>query len=318
MKRAAELLILAALGMALSVLWLHYSAFNAPKAGITDVLAGTAERPFIFRQLAAWLVQLLMAVRGGSVLLASVELVLLSFVGWLWALRWLAQLVTPDSAMLATVLAVGPVGLLFVSGGYLYDPLTLALFTFALALLASRQWAAYAVLFPWLVICRETAIYLTLVYAVWAWPRVSHRRFALDLANQLIAFSVIKVWLAMAFAGNPGSTVEFHWAEHVAWLLAYPLPNVLALSVYGGGLAAALWRWNDQSAFLRAAAAILPAMFLAYWLVGFPGELRVFLEGYPVLFLLVWHTVWTRAALPTVATIARWSGAPWLRVPALE
>ena len=163
MKRAAELLILALLGVALSVLWLHYSGFTDTRSGIGAVLAGTAERPFVYRQLAAWLVRSLIAITGdGDVLRASVELVLLSFVGWLWALRWLAQLVTPDSAMLATVLAVGPVGLLFVSGGYLYDPLTLALFTFALALLARHQWGAYYLLFPWLVICRETAILLGL------------------------------------------------------------------------------------------------------------------------------------------------------------
>jgi len=306
MKRAAELAILAVLGIALGVLWLHYSGFNGPREGIEAMIAGMAERPFVYRQLAALLVRSIIAITGGGILAASVELVLLSFVGWLWALRWLAASVTPGSAMVATVLAVGPVGLLFVSGGYLYDPLTLALFTFALALLARRHWAAFCVLFPWLVLCRETSALLTLVYAVWAWPRVSRRRFAADLAYQLIVFAAVKLWLAVRFAGNPGATVEFHPAEQVAFLLAYPLPNVLALSVYGAGLAAALWRWNDQSAFLRAAAVILPAMFGAYWLLGFPGELRIFLEAYPVLFLLVWHTVWSRAALPTVATLARW------------
>src|SRR5690349_23860206 len=239
MKRAAELLILAALGMALSVLWLHYSGFNGPGGGIEAVMAGTADRPFVYRQLAALLVRSLIAVTGdGDVLRAAVELVLLCFVGWLWALRWLAQLVTPDSAMVATVLAVGPVSLLFVSGGYLYDPLMLALFTFALALLARRHWATYYLLFPWIVLCRETAILLTLVYALWAWPRLCRRHYAAGLANQLIVFAVIKLWLAMRFAGNPGSMLQFHWAEHVAWLLAYPLPNVLGLSVYGAGLAA--------------------------------------------------------------------------------
>ena len=307
MKRLAELAVLAALGLALSALWLNFARFDlGPRNGLAALVAGTAERPFVERQLAPLLVRSLIAIPGVEIPQAARLLVAMSCVGWLWALRWLAQLGTPGSAMVATVLAVGPVGLLFLSGGYVYDPLTLALFTLALALLAREHWLAYCVLFPLLVLSKETAILLVPVYALWAWDRALDREWIIGLWYQVMVFVFIKAMLAIAFAGNPGSTVEFHPLEQAAFLQDYPLPNVLALSVYGAGLAAALWRWRWQPPFLRAAAMLLPLMFAAYWVTGYPGEIRVFLEAYPVLYLLVWHTVWTRAALPTVATIARW------------
>lgn len=292
MKRLAELALLAALGLALSLLWLNFARFDlGPRNGLAALVAGTAERPFVYRVLAPWLVRSLIAIPGVGIPQAAELLIGLSFIGWLWALRWLAQLVTPDSAMVATVAAVGPVGLLFVSGGYVYDPLTLALFTLALAMLARKHWVAYCLFFPLLVLCRETAILLTAVYGVWAWPRVSRRDFAADLGFQLVMFVFVKLLLAIAFVGNRGAALEFNLPAHVAFLQDYPLPNALALSVYGACLAAALWRWRAQPPFLRAAAVVLPLMFIAYWSAGYPGEIRVFLEAYPVLYLLTWSAI---------------------------
>lgn len=296
MKRIAELALLSLLGLALTALWLNYARFDlGPRNGLAELVAGTADRPFVYRQLAPLLVRGLMAL-GLELHAAATVLVGASFIGWLWALRWLAQAVTPKSAMVATVLACGPVGLLFVAGGYIYDPLTLCLFTLALALLAGEHWYLYALLFPALVLCRETAILLVPLYAL-----LRKRDGLWDCLSQLVAFVVIRLYLAHAFAANPGADVEFNLPAQLTFLWAYPLPNVLALSMYGAALAAGLWRWADHPAFLRSAAIILPLMFAAYWLVGYPGEIRVFLEAYPVLYLLAWHTISTRAALPALS-----------------
>lgn len=310
MKRAAELAILALLGVALTTLWLHYAQIDYGWPwGIAGLVAGTAPKPFVYRQLSALLVRLVMALSGFSIYPAATVLVALCFIGWLWALRWLAQLVTPNSAMVATVLAVGPVGLLFVSGGYVYDVVTLCLFTLALGLMAHRRWLAYLALFPALVLCRETSAVLIVVYVLWAWPRVERPTFWRALGWQVMVFVALKTALAYIYRDNSGALAETYWVDQIAWVLTYPQPNELALLVYGGALAAGLWRWRDQHPFTRAAAIIIPAIFAAYWVFGFPGEIRQCLEGYTALYLLTWHTVWTRLGRPTVATIARWGGA---------
>jgi hypothetical protein len=315
MRRAAEFALLALLGVMLTALWLNYARWDlGPDTGLAALVAGTAHRPFVYRQLAPLLVRGLMAL-GVEMHQAATCLVAVSFVGWLWALRWLAQLVTPKSAMVATLLACGPVSVLFVSGGYVYDPLMLCLFTLGLALLARERWGLYAVLFPLLMLCRETAILLIPVHLLWGWDHQECHSYARAFAWQVACMLIIKSALAMVYAGNGGALFEIHWEDQLWFLWFAVLPNVLALSVYGAALAAGLWRWRDQHPFMRSAAVILPIMFVAYWIVAYPGEIRVFLEAYPVLYLFTWHTVWTRMWVPT----ARWlrSAAPSRRTSAI-
>jgi len=305
MKRLAEHALLAAQGVWLTLLWLAYARpFQWPMSGmLAGLVDGSAPRPFVYRALAPLLVRSLIAVPGVGIQPATVLVVALSFIGWLWALRWLADLVLPaELPMLATVAAAGPVGLLFVAGGYVYDPLTLALFTLSLALIASgRHWRLYAVVYMLMCFCRETAILLPLVCLARAgrrgWPAAVYQAEVWALVRLMLAAAV--------YGGNPGANFETHWAEHLQWLWNYPLPNVLALAVYGGALAVAVWRWQTQPPFMRAAAVVVPAIFAAYWLVGYPGEIRVCLEAYPVLCLLTWHGVYMRGVLPTAAAIAR-------------
>ena len=196
------------------------------------------------------------------------------------------RLLPAEMPMLATVLAAGPVGLLFVAGGYIYDPPTLALFTVCLALMAAERWRLYAVVFVLMCFCRETAIILPAVYLLWRgwrhWP---------GLLFQLAAFAAVRAVVTVAYAGNPGELFETHWLEHVQFLCKFPLPNILALTIYGAAVAVALRKWASQPPFMKAAGLVVPAIFAAYWLVGFPGEIRVCLEAYPVLMLLAWHGV---------------------------
>jgi len=287
MKRAGELALLALQGLWLSALWLNDVAWQRYPTRTLAMIAGTEARPYAYRVLAPLVARGLIAA-GLPWLSAAGLIVVVSFVGWLWALRWLAESVMPSARpMLATVLAAGPVGLLFVAGGYLYDPPTLALFTLCLALLASgRHELLYAVVFVLMCFCRETAILLPLVALAWRGRRDWRNAF-----TQLAHFVLVRLVVMSVFFASPGSTLETHWTEHLAWLWQYPLPNVLALSVYGAAVAVSLWKWQTQPAFLRAAGLVVPAIFAAYWLVGFPGEIRVCLEAYPVLCLLTWHAV---------------------------
>lgn len=308
-------------GLALGRIYLQFIAWDPyPRTGLVEMVAGTANRPFVTRVLAPRAIHLVSAFMGWPLETSATVLVYVSLIAWLLALAWLADaLLPPAAARAAPLVAAGPVCLLFVSGGYTYDLPTLALLTLALGLLARGKWGSYLALFPIIALCRETAILLVPVYWLWRRRRRSPNihtgilpNFHQGLTLQLVAFLLIRGGLAWLYRGNGGSTFEIHWAEHLAYLITYPVPNILALAIYSGALILALYRWRAQPVFLQDAAIIIPAIFFAYWLVGFPGEIRVMLEAYPVLFLLAYWSVWARFVEPTVSRIrslcAAWAG----------
>src|SRR5579859_7561798 len=157
MKRFGELSLLAALGLGLAAVWSQFALWASdPLNGYPQLIAGTAQRPYVYRALPVLLVRGLM-LAGVELYAAGAVVVAASFILWLWSMRWLAGLVGVPRPLLATVLAVGPVCILFVAGGYLYDPLTLALLTLGLALMAAERWRAYLVFFPLMALTRESA-----------------------------------------------------------------------------------------------------------------------------------------------------------------
>jgi hypothetical protein len=295
-------------GLALGRIYLQFVLWEPyPHTGLADMIAGTAYRPFVTRALAPLLIHGIGAVMGWPMETAATALVYISMIGWLAALAWLAEAVLPAAqARVAPLVAAGPVCLLFIAGGYTYDLPTLALLTLALGLLARERWNHYLALFPVIVLCRETAVLLIPVY--WLWARrlaISRRNLALGLGIQLLAFGVIRGGLAWLYRANGGATFQFHWAEHLAFVINYPVANILALSIYAAALILALYRWRTQPAFLHDAAIIIPPIFFGYWLVGYPSEVRVLLEAYPPLFMLAFGPVWERFVEPTFNRIRR-------------
>lgn len=289
-------------GLAMARLYLEYNRFGLGTwFDLPAMLAGTANRPWVYRQLAPLVIRAGMALTGAAPATVATWLMYVSCVGWLLALWWWARAVLSERAALAAALiAPWPVALLFVTGGYIYDLPTLALSTASLALLAHRRWRAYLILFPAAMLCKETAALLIGVYALHARTRLEPRRFGLGLAAQIAAAVLIKAGLAAIYSHNPGALFEIHWQEHLQFLYDFPSVTILALVVYGLAVAAALVRWKDQPAILQDAGLMIPAMFAAYWLLGFPGEGRAVLEAYPPLFLLAFQTVWKVGARPTI------------------
>lgn len=299
MRRLAEWIMLAALGLALAracLLVADNRWYQTPA-----LVAGTAGKPFVYRQLAPLIVAGLATLTGAPLMTAAAWLLQAACVGWLLALRALAgQVLSPRAAVLATVAA--PLGILpFVVGLFVYDLPSLALFTAGLALLASGRWRLYLALFPVGLLCRETFGALLLVYVLHGWHALPRGRLALGAAYQLAAAVALKAMLAWRYAANGGGLAESHLIPHYSYLKAYPAGHIAALALLAGLVLLVLWRWPALPAFLRAAAVLLPVFFAAYVGLGYPGELRAVVEVYPVLVLL---------AAGSLATLASTQKAP--------
>jgi hypothetical protein len=287
-RRSLEALALAALGLALAAfceLWL----FDRWHEWTQFILDGTADRPFVYRQLWPQVVGLAARVAGVSVETAALWSLRLSCVAWLWALRYLASVVLPRGAsFIATLMApilllpfiVGVVGL------YVYDLPSLAAFTLGLALLARHRWGLYLALVPLAVLGRETTALLMVVFALYALPHLGPRRFILALAYQAGTVAVLKLLLAARYAANPGAMFELHWNTHLAFMRAEPEFALIGGAVVIAVVGLALWRYRTLPPFVQAAAVMIPVSFVNYFAFVWTAELRALMELTPLFVLL--------------------------------
>src|SRR5260221_13055822 len=93
-KRVAEHALLTVQGVWLTVLWFHYARLLGPIGGsmLEALVDGSAYRPYVYRTLAPLAVRWLM-LTGVGLWWATVLVLAFSFIGWLFALLWLAGLV---------------------------------------------------------------------------------------------------------------------------------------------------------------------------------------------------------------------------------
>lgn len=180
---------------------------------------------------------------------------------------------------------------LFWNTNYIYDFPQLFLFTLGLALMARRRWGAYLIVFTFGCLNKETTILLTLVFVIHFWSRVVRpRRFRSLVLIQLAAFAAIKIGLTAVFRDNPGGVVEFHLADRNLDYLLRPVPLATAFAWFGFVLFL-FYDWRAKPELLRHAVWIVIPLFVLAVFMGFYGELRIYYEAYPVIMLLLVHSV---------------------------
>jgi hypothetical protein len=303
-----------------------------PRAMLVEMVYGEAWKPYVYRALgplAARLLSSLVPVEVKTWLssrweiqraffwnvweypwaaeyFAALLVMWASLVGFALALRWLLRVwFSPRTSSLAALAALVGLPLFFRYYGYLYDFPTLALFTLALALMARERWRAFAVVFVFCTLSKETSILLTLVYGILALPALlqpgaARREALLLLAWQVATFALIKGALAVIYAENEGTLVEYtlahnQWVLEQAWRTGMWLP---ALAVLALGAWLLFARWREKPRFLRAAVWMLAPMLALGLFYGYLDEWRIYYEFYPVALALAMWTVRETFRLP--------------------
>lgn len=182
--------------------------------------------------------------------------------------------------------------MLFFFGAYLYDFPQLFLFSVALwALVPPKQgetqpfykWLVYLLFFGLATLNKETSFVLILAYLV-IYYRPLKRSTWIGLAVvQGLIYAAIRFWVLGLYANNPGGFVEYHWPFYVENPLAILLA-VIPFVFVGFFIAKG---WAGKPLFLRQALVMVVPLIPLYFLFGYPFEMRVFLEIYPVVFLLL-------------------------------
>ena len=300
------------------------------RAMFKDMVYGQAYKPFVYRALLPTMVRLVTAALPSNIhtainhsdlhfgnweqeflaeyLVASI-LMCASLIGFGFAVKYLfnglfqAPSWFVDAVSLAAIAGLPP---FFKYYNYLYDFPTLFLFTLSLGFMARCKWREFLVLFLLACLNKETAILLTFLFVIYFFNRknlVSHALFFQLLFYQLGLFFLIRAGIVWIFRNNPGSSLEFHLFDHNLALL-HPPYSLLTL---GAGLALSLlvfYKWNEKPSFLKSGIWILVLLFIATLFFGFLDELRDYYEVYPILLLLVSHSIGnvTKYRIVTVST----------------
>lgn len=226
--------------------------------------------------------------------LIGVVLMYLSLWGFIWALRYLLDAVYHVSDKIRdvfTLLVLAGLPQLFRYHNYPYDFPTLFLFTLGLGLMVRRRWRWFIPLYVLACLNKETTILLTLVFAIHFRHRedIGRARFSDLLTAQLVIFVVIKAALALVFRDNPGRFVALDVPRHNLELFgAYPLATVFG---WCGLVLLLFYRWGEKPALLRHALWIVVPLVVLTFFLGYLDELRDYYEAYPIVALLLLHSV---------------------------
>lgn len=204
-----------------------------------------------------------------------------------------------------------------------YDVPSLFFFCMGLYLVITRRWWLYYIMFPFAVLDRETACFLTIFLVVWEWVRrsevvgesqrsISHRVLGLlpHVVVQAAIWIGIKLYLVHMFASNPAEG-DIHGGAVFTGHLLYNLRELLkpqqwpVLLSICGFLLPALWvgrRWIRCKAMSWSCGIVMLLWLLGMIKVGVITEIRVFSEWtafvVPLLGLIVYNRFLTVSPEP--------------------
>jgi hypothetical protein len=110
------------------------------------------------------------------------------------------------------------------------------------------------------------------------------------LAGQLAVYGLVQALIRFAFQENPGAPLQWHLPDQLLVMrrvLSDPVQLLVSLVPLVLIVAFVLHGWRRKPQFLRDGLVLLPVFLILYVLWGYPSEIRVMLEVYPVVALLM-------------------------------
>jgi len=244
------------------------------------------ERPYVYRQLVPILSWGVRAITGVS-FDTSVRIILIfAFIGMEEALRYFHRGfyhgdIKTEVYIILTSLIVAMIGMW---PPHTYDALTVALFSFAFALLHRGRLMAFFLLFPIICLNRETSFLLILCFIVYTWQWLSHRQIFLLTSLSGIVYLTIRMALEWSFRTYPGYDTMFRLPSNIDTALTYPYIIISHMIIFLLILSMVHTKWIFMPRLIKNALCIFaPVLIIAYLTIGFIMEIRVFLEIVPLL-----------------------------------
>ncbi len=300
------------------------TSFNGdPRSKLSDIIYGTAHKPYVYRVLIPILTRSTYAVLSGpsldtleqallripkvqketlrlgweqdffieyliALLFAYLSLLAFSFViRRFWAMLYDTEPRVSNLIPIVALLALPP---LFPTGPhYIYDFPTLFFFTLGLVFLVQKRWSLFYPIFLLGCLNKETMVLLTFLFLILYRTHLPGKVFLSHMGAQLLIFGIIKLALLFAFAENAGNVLDFHLYLNLHILLMGYDAVTLLVGLF------VLWMiFHDYAlkhpVLQQSMALTIPFGLLLLW-GGVVVELRDVYELYPIVLLLSLHTV---------------------------
>lgn len=256
--------------------------------------SGYVDRPFVYRQFVPQMALFLSVISPIQLNNAVVVVIILSAIGFTVSLRhlylafWKKSFYTEVFTLLSGILVL----ILFMFERKVYDLSTAFFITLALNLLARKNFKAFYLLYPLSCLNRETTFLLTLLFIVYYYKKLSIRNYVFGLIYQVITYLLIRLFLMYIFRNNPGFPLYYRLIDNFHLHYSEPMNTIILAAVVLIVFIFVAYRWNTKPEFLRVSLQVFfPVLFILYVFLGGSFELRVFIEVYPILMLLLWPII---------------------------
>jgi hypothetical protein len=170
----------------------------------------------------------------------------------------------------------------------IYDFATVATFTSCLVLLHRQKLMGFLLVFVLACLNRETAFLLIVFFAVHFFGRMERKTYLLSLIAQILIFLSIRLAMLVSFRNNPGVNAQFNLFKNFQEFAGSPIATLIVILVFVGVIWLMARHWQATPAFLRKVVLTFTPLLCMMWILfGRAFELRVFIELFPVLYVII-------------------------------
>jgi hypothetical protein len=256
---------------------------------IEQQVYGLSEKPFVYRQFVPITAQVFIKLFGIRADTAVIIVIFFSAIGFVYSYRYLYIAFWKKTFFtdFTTILCLEVFFLLIVKDKKIYDVATAFLITLALGFLAHKKISSFFLIYPIVCVNRETAFILTLFFALFYFNRLNGKTYLWGLIYQSIVYITTRLFLIFLFTDNLGIPIYYRPTENLHLYTANPFATTISILCTLTIFYFVLYRWNSKPLFLRIVFLVFfPVLLFLYIFFGVSFEFRVFIEVYPIIFLL--------------------------------
>lgn len=307
------------LSFSILIVWIYLAFFfqdpffkNNPRATFTDLIEGKAHRPFVSRRflldlsksfdlltpnfIANPLKEKLSNIFGNefigksgrswvlSFFYANIISLLFLILSGIYIIKLGIFLKIPD--YLVSLIFTSSL-IIFINLMYIYDFVSLFLFMICFYKIINSKNFSYLFFFALCTYNKETSLFLLLFYVLLNPPKTKTSKIMIFV--QILIYFLIRSILFFSYINNPGKAIEFHFDLRLQTLLS-PLRLEIFFSNFLIFLLA-FAKFKEKPLWIQKGLILFPIYFILYLIFGIPGEIRVFLDIYPIIFLSSLHTI---------------------------
>ena len=285
-------------------------SWNLDPASFPKMLAGTADRPYVYRQLIPviskftaplvpqWVIDFFQKTpdilkskinvlsQGTSPREAIIAVILMysCLIGFIFTERALLKQLgysQEEEQVIPIVLTILilPLTVFF---GYIYDLPQLFLFTLGLIFMVRKQWHFYLPVLTIATVNKETSIFLIMIFALYFFRSLSRKTYLGLLTVQSIIYIFVHGLIVYLYRNNPGQPIDWTIEFHIKQYTHYPITFLVTLLFFGVILFLVFKGWQYKPFFLRISFSIFFIVLILFFTAGREMEFRVFMDILPI------------------------------------